>query len=276
MSKNKILIPVVVFTSLIIIIIIMLNPSHKYNKLIVNEDKWNSIIESRTENKNLLLEDIRFNDYKLIIDEKNNTLYYSVANDSQNKYNPNVSYSANNKDVKIVVLAEEITNEKVKNNYQFKIMIYDEKEYHIYNLKCTSLPILNISYSQEEEINQKNIPMEMYLYNNLSNMPNKITISSGKIKKNDDNYIFSLHMLTPGKNKRDNKLSILSMKPNSEYILTKANNTLDNVQIQGNKKHKVELFLNNEYKGVFDLGYIEDKTLTNNMPKLSEPNGVIN
>ena len=264
MSKKKILISVIIFTILIIILIIMLNPIHKYNTLVVNESKWNSIIESRIENQNLVLEDIKFNDYRLIIDEKNNNLYYSLVNDSSSKYNPNVSYSANYKNVKLVVLSDEKIFEKEKSNYQIKVMIYSEKEYHIYNLKCTDLPILNISYNKDEEINQKNIPMEMYLFDNLSNIPNKITISSGKIKMEEEKYIFSLHMLTPGKNKRDNRISILNMKPNSEYILSKVNNTSDNFQEQqdivniNNKKNRVELFLNNEYKGVYYLEYIEN------------------
>lgn len=266
MNKNKILLPVIVFTAIIIILIILLNPSHEYNKLIVSESKWNNIKESRIENEELILEDIKFNDYKLIIDEKNNTLYYSLVNDSSNRHNPDISYNANNKNVKLAVLSEKITDEKVKNNYRFKIMIYDEKQYHIYNLKCTELPILNISYNKDEEIKQKNIQMEMYLFDNLSNIPNKITISSGKIKMNEDNYIFSLHMLTPGKNKRGNKVSILNMRPNSEYILTKISNTSDNLQEQEDsiniesKKNRVELFLNNEYKGVYYLGYIQEKS----------------
>ena len=250
MSRKKIIIPVIIFTSLILVLIIVLNPSHKYNKLIISESQWNVIQESRIEGKNLILEDIKFNDYKLIIDEKSNTLYYSLINDSKNKYNPDVSYSTNNKNVKLAILSDKITDEKVKSNYQFKIMIYNEKEYHIYNLKCTDLPILNISYKRNEEINQKNIPMEMYLLDNLTNIPNKITISSGKVKMNENNYIFSLHMLTPGKNKRDNRISILNMKPNSEYILTPISNELEN---EMDRKHRVELFLNNEYKGVYSL-----------------------
>lgn len=263
MSRRKILIPVIAFTILIIALIIVLNPSHKFNRISINESKWNSIQESRIENRNLVLEDIKFNDYKLIIDENNNTIYYSVVHDSQNKYNPNVSYSTNNKNVKLAILLDEITDEKIKSNYQFKIMIYNEKEYHIYNLKCTDLPILNISYNRDEEIKQKNIPMEMYLFDNLSNIPQKITISSGKVKMEEQNYIFSLHMLTPGKNKRDNKISVLNMKPNSEYVLTKINDMSDNSQESNvnteSKRHRVELFLNNEYKGVYDLGHIDEK-----------------
>ena len=251
MSRNKILMSVIVFTIIIIILIIVLNPSSKYNNLSISEAKWNSIKESRVENKNLIVEYIEFNDYKLIIDEKNDILYYSLVNDSKSKYNPRVSYNTNNKNVKLAILSDEITDEKVRCNYQFKIMIYDEKEYHIYNLKCTDLPILNISYKEDKENEQKNVPMEMYLFNNLSNIPNKIVKSSGKIKINEDKYIFSLHTLTPGKNKRNNKISILNMKPNSEYILTQMNNASQN------KKNRVELFLNNEYKGVYMLEHVD-------------------
>lgn len=250
MSRKNILIPLIIFTVIIIVLIIVLNQSSTYKKLTINESKWHSIQEIRIENQNLVLEDIRFNDYKPIIDEKNNTIYYSIVNDSQNKYNPTVSYSTNNKNIKLAILLDEITDEKIKSNYQFKIMIYNEKEYHIYNLRCTDLPIVNISYNKDEEIKQKNIPMEMYLFDNLSNIPQKITISSGKVKMEENNYIFSLHMLTPGKNKRNNKISILNMKPNSEYVLTKVNNKTES---EINQNHRVELFFNNEYKGVYLL-----------------------
>lgn len=123
------------------------------------------------------------------------------------------------------------------------------------------MPILNISYNKKEEIKQRNIPMEMYLLDNLSNIPNKITVSKGKVKMNEDNYIFSLHMLTPGKNKRDNRISILNMKPNSEYRLEKVNIVSDTQQDKNENKEnsnpKVELFLNYEYKGMYFLENME-------------------
>lgn len=253
MDRRKILIPVIAFTGLIIILIIVLNPKQKYNKLSANISKWNGILESRIESENLVLEEIKFNDYKLIIDEKNNTLYYSLLKESRNKYNPKVEYKSSNTSTKLIILSDDITDDKIKNNYCFKIMIYNEKEYHIYNLKCTNLPILNISYNESEELKRKHIPMEIYLFDNLSKIPNRITISRGVLKKKEDNYIFSLYMLTPGKNQRDNKLSILNMKPNSEFILTSENNDMEN-------EHKVELFLNNEYKGIYVLEQIDKKT----------------
>ena len=254
MDRRKILIPVIAFTGLIIILIIVLNPKQKYNKLSVNISKWNSILESRIESENLILENIKFNDYKLIIDEKNNTLYYSLLKESRNKYNPKVEYSSNSSNTKLIILSDDITDEKIKNNHYFKIMIYNEKEYHIYNLKCTDLPILNISYNEAEESKPKHIPIEIYLFDNISKIPNRITISRGDLKKKEDDFIFSLYMLTPGKNQRDNQLSILNMKPNSDYILTTQNN-----ESQNEINNKIELFLNNEYKGVYFLKYIDKK-----------------
>lgn len=260
MSRKKVLISVITFTIIVIVLIVVFNIKQKYNKFIINQSNWDSIKESRIENNNLVLEEIRFNDYKLIIDNKNNSLYYSVVNDSKNKFNPNVSYSINNPNAVLVILEDEITEEKIKNNYEFKLMIYDENSYHIYSLKCTNLPILNIDYNEIEETNQKSFSMEMYLFDNSANIPNRITISSGKIRMNEKDFLFSLHVLTPGKNKRENKLSILNMKPNSEFELIKYNNNLQKQESSINNKEKIiELFLNNEYKGVYVL---KEKILT--------------
>ncbi|MBQ9297847.1 MAG: hypothetical protein IJ223_02235 [Clostridia bacterium] len=256
MSRNKILIPIIILTAIIILIIIILNPSTRFNKISISETKWNNIISSRTENKNLILRDLEFNDYNLVIDEKNNTVYYSLINDNKTKYNPIVSFKSKNQNIKIAILSDEITDNKVQNNYKFKIMIYNDKEYHIYNLVCTELPIVNIRYKEKVGIKQKNIPMEIYVFNNLSNTPNRIAISNGKIKIDENNYIFSLNMTTPGKNIRENRISILNMKPNSEYILKPVDSQEENVAGQP-KNHRVELFINNEYQGVYSLEYIE-------------------
>lgn len=252
MNRNKILITIIIFTAIIIFLLIVLSPNTRYKKISISESKWNSIKNSRNENQNLVLEDIKFNDYSLIIDKNSRTLYYSLVNDSKSEYNPNVSYSTKNRNVKLAILSDEITDEKVKSNYKFKIMVYNNEEYNIYDLIYTDLPIVNIKYNENIENKQKNIPMEIYVFNNLANTPNRITISKGKLKINEGgNYTFSLDMITPGNNIRDNKISILNMKPNSHYILTTEESK------DANKNHKVELFINNEYKGIYYLGYIQ-------------------
>ena len=207
-------------------------------------------METRTLNTNLVLEEINFNDYKLMID--GNTLYYSLIKDSKYSFNPKVSYVTSKENVKLAILKDEITIEKVNNDHQFKIIIYDENEYNVYTLKCTNLPILNVNYS--EEIGQKSIPMEIYLFDNMAYIPNKITISEGRIKSSDNKIIFSLHILTPGKNRRESPKSILNMKPSKEYVLTPIN---VEVEEEARMARQVELFLNNEYKGRYEIGYSE-------------------
>lgn len=236
-------------------LIVLFNPSTQYSKLCVNDDMWNSIKSSRKESENLILEDIEFNDYNLIIDKSNNTFYYSLVNDSPNKFNPSVRYKSNNANTKIVILSDEINNEKVKSNHTFKIMIYNEKEYRIYDLKCTDLPIVDIQY-EGNDIEKRN-PMKIYVFNNLSNTPNRITTSNGKFKAMGNNFAFSLNMITPGNNKRDNRISILNMRPSSEYILTPTNENSENKN--GPKGQRVELFINGSYVGTYSLGYMQER-----------------
>ena len=242
MSKKKLIIIVISITCAIIALIYILSPRSTYNTISVTESKWNSFMEARTLNTNLVLEEINFNDYKLMID--GNTLYYSLIKDSKYSFNPKVSYVANRENVKLAILKDEITIEKVNNDYQFKVMIYDEKEYNTYTLKCTTLSILNINYS--EEIGQKDIPMEIYLFDNMAHIPNKITISGGRVKASDSDIFFSLHILTPGKNRRESPKSILNMRPSKEYVLTPINGEVEEEVGMG---RQVELFLNNKYKG---------------------------
>ncbi len=250
MSKKKLIIIVISITCAIIAFIYILSPRSTYNIISVTESKWNSLMEARTLNTNLVLEEINFNDYKLMID--GNTLYYSLIKDSKYSFNPKVSYVANRENVKLAILKDEITIEKVNNDYQFKIIIYDGNEYNKYTLKCTTLPILNINYS--EEIGQKSIPMEIYLFDNMAHIPNKITISGGRIRASDDSIIFSLHILTPGKNRRESPKSILNMRPSKEYVLTPMNSGAEE---EASQEHQVELFLNSEYKGIYVIGYGE-------------------
>ena len=113
----------------------------------------------------------------------------------------------------------------------------------------------NISYNQDKDIDQNNIPMEMYLFDNYSVIPQKIVTSSGKIKRIEEGYLISLYKLTPGKNKRDNIISILNMKPSSNYLLLIPNEMIN----ENNKgKQRVELFLNNEYQGNYTIDGIEE------------------
>ena len=115
MNKNKILIIICAFTSIIVIALLIIFKTKNYNSLSINKDKWDSIVNNRNEDLNLKIDSINFNEYKLIIDESNSTIYYSIISDSNNSYNPSVKYKSNN-NTKIAILKDELSEEKIGNN----------------------------------------------------------------------------------------------------------------------------------------------------------------
>ena len=268
MNRKKLLITIIFLTIIIILLIAFLNSNKKYSSISISENKWNSIINDKVENNNLKLDLLKFNDYNLIIDNNKNTIYYSIVNESKTKYNPDVSFKTADKNIKIAVLKDDITDEKVHNNYEFKIIIYNKSEYKIYKMFCTNFPVLNISFNKKMVNSTKNIPCEIYLFDNLSDIPNKITRSRGEIKKLEDNsYRFSLIKMSPGKNERKNNISIFNMDPRSSYLLNPVNvenmESFDETGFNENN-HQVELFINGEYIGLYNLGYNLEKKTNNN------------
>lgn len=272
MNKKGLLITIIVITAVIMLLIIVLNNQISYKKLSVDSTKWESIINSRTESTNLALKSIKFNDYNLLIDENSSSLYYSVIDNISNKYEPDVSFEASSNDIKIAVLEDEITDEKIAENHQFQIVIYNDKEYRLYNLICTNLPILSINYNENTSKNN-DIPMNIYLFNNSGSSVNKVVRSKGKLNivKSDNekkDYSFSLFQESLGRNERENNISILNMSKHNEYILNSMYDDTDKIrnifstnlwnetaEEREDAYNYVELFVNGEYIGLYSLGY---------------------
>ena len=110
MNKKRLFGIILILTYLAIIIILVLNTSIKYNTLILSESEWNKIISNRNMSTSISIESIEFNDYNLLVDNKNSIIYYSVVN-SNHKYNPSIKYKTNKK-VNIKINGS-ITDEKI-------------------------------------------------------------------------------------------------------------------------------------------------------------------
>ena len=244
--------------------------------MVVNENKWTDIINKKKENNKLKIDSLVFNDYNLLIDNDNNTIYYSVV-DSLNKYNPLIKYYANDKNADLV-FNKQINDDIIKNNESVKVMIYNKDSYHIYDLISTTLPILNISYNNND--NNKRIPMDLYLFDNREKSIKRVIKSKGNISYNETDsekkdYTFSLMQESIGHNERENNLSILGMKEHSEYVLNSLHDSekirnvfttnlwnLTNDTMHNDNYEYVELFVNNSYVGLYSLGYnIEKESL---------------
>ncbi|MBR1936244.1 MAG: hypothetical protein IJ842_00975 [Bacilli bacterium] len=252
MNRKKILIVIIFFTILIITGLLIITRTDSYNSLSISQEKWDSILEKRKENLTLEIENIRFNEYDLIVDNSNSKLYYSIINDNDSSYNPSVSYKTNNK-TKLVVLKDELDESKI-GDYEFKIMIYNNSSYRTYRLVCTRFPILNITNKDKENDSSKqSILMQMYFFDNLKNSSNRILRSDGILNiENNNNYKMHLEVLSPGRNIRDNVISIMGMEPSSRYDLTKINSIQEN-RFKNEDKHIIELFIDNKYKGLYKI-----------------------
>jgi len=92
MNRKWLLGIILVITVITIGWILLFHSGTRYNRLIIEDSKWNKIITDRKESTNIILENIEFNDYKLLINTKDSALYYSVSN-TEEKYNPLITYS---------------------------------------------------------------------------------------------------------------------------------------------------------------------------------------
>ena len=239
-----IILSIVIISILIIIINIK---STKYNKYVISNDEWNKIASTRVLNTNIKIDNIRFNDYSLSLDKKSNTFYHNYSN--KDNYNPSVDYIANEK-VKIA-FSNKISEDNIK------IIIYNDKYYNEYSLVLTQIPILNIKYKEtKEEI--KHVFVDVTLYDNRIDTSQKVIKSDGKLTliENNTDYYLSLKQESLGHNERDNNISIFGMDRHDKYVLSKTN-------INNNKS--VLLFIEDEYKGIYDVSHRERNI--NNEPK---------
>ena len=246
MNKKVLLVAILVLTIITIGIILIFRSNTRYNNLVISDEKWNDIINSRIESTSISFETIKFNDYNSLIDEENSIIYYSVV-DSSKKYNPSIEYTTNVNKLKIAV-NNQITS---INDDNLKIILYDDNNYHIYSLTVTNYPILNIS-TKEQLNDKKRIDIELELFDNHDTVPQRVVKSIGKLKVIDENrkYSFSLIKESLGHNKRENHISILGMEKHDEYTLEIADSIKEN-------QRYVQFFINNKYIGIYSLSYKE-------------------
>ena len=107
-------------------------------------------------------------------------------------------------------------------------------------------PIISIT-----DYDDKKMEAKMYLFDNSREASKKVTNSmiNFRILSNGD-YALSLKQESLGRNKRDNRISILGMKKHVGYVLSKNND---------NDSKEVVLFINNEYIGNYYINYDNKK-----------------
>lgn len=291
MNKRSIIGIVIGIISIVVLAMLYFaDRSIAFNNACVNEEKWNNIIASREETDEELLTNIKFNDYDLLYDKKENKWYYSIIENARNGYNPYVKIEAD-KNVKIA-FKDKITSDLIEHNQNIEFVAYTDKEYHKYLLVCTTLPIINIDYDENTEITKyESIPMNFYLFDNREKSTQRVISSAGTIHSRGHStldypkvgYKISLKNESMGNNERDNNISLLGMRQDDDWYLYAGYNDQEKVRnvfstnlwynscarnnsygITNGVEYKyVELFLNNNYWGLYALCFpVDDKQLS--------------
>lgn len=243
------------------------------------EEIW-AIEDERQEAENALVIGMRHDDGVLGYDAQSQTFYCTIGLDFPEDAWPELRLFAQSADPDVpidVLFVDDYTYDfpadAVAEGYRYELLAYSEKEYQYFGIVFTGLPI--VALHAEDVIGDEYIPACV----NISSTQNEAITSMAKVhlrgggygKPIDKlSYRFELHQLGhDGRNKRLNA-SILGMEPDSDWLLigsaqdsTAIYNYLafdmwnrwksDQPMFMQLENHMVELFVQDEYMGLYQL-----------------------
>ena len=288
MNKKKDFLLIALLIVIIVFLSVFFNKGKSFNDLCIADD-WDNIIANRTLSNNELVDNIIFNGYNLLYDKSEGKWYYSLIEGDLDSFNPKVKYFSKQK--VDLIFKNNINNSIIENNQNIEFIVYTDTEYKTYKLVCTTLPIMNITYNDDEEIiKDATTSMSMYLFDNRKDATNRIINSIGDIRVRGrtttifpkKGYKLSLTKNPSGTNIKKNNVSLLGMMQDDDWILYAGYNDQEKIRnvfscklwndscsqdnsfnVTAGVEYKyIELFLNGKYWGLYALGYqIDEKHL---------------
>lgn len=258
----------------------------RFEKLSVGKEQFDLILNSRRyAGGSDLLEALFFDEQQLIFDASSDTFYYSLEEGSRSAYNPYVEIQSAHEKLSVAVLDAQITAQDIREAKVYQLLAYDDQSYHEYNLVCTTLPLMNIEC--DTEIGDEDAAVHMTLLDNRKGAAQKFTESDGKMHIRGGStrtypkkgYKLSLTQESLGDNIRLNKVSLLGMRQDDDWILYAAYNDPEKIRNvfssklwkntcasdnafgidNGMEYRYIELFVNHQYWGLYALGYPIDE-----------------
>lgn len=259
----------------------------RFDDLVINKDKWYDLMSRREKTSEGLIKRVSFNREDLITTDGGNEWYYSMVERREDAKNPEVSYREEG--VELAVLEDKITDEKIRSGEAIKMMAYTGEKYEIYELFVTTLPVMKISHTGPLDITKADgeVGMKMELFDNRAGATQRLTLSDGRIKVRGagtstypkKGFRINLRMMSVGENRRMNNVSLLGMRQDDDWLLYAGYNDQEKVrnvfatnlwkkgQARNNEfgldngvEYKyVELIMNDEYYGLYALGYPVDE-----------------
>lgn len=187
--KSIVLVAIAIFLARVVIFFDNgMNGNFRFTRIQISEKDYQAF-ESRVTSDKPLIKNVYFNDEKLLYDKEDNTFYYSVIEDSTDGYDPIITLLGqkvtasdviHSRNPRVAIYAEDGAAD---DNYisGVKLIIYTNNKVSISNLVFTTLPIMNLTISDETmddlELDEtyaieEYAPAEIYLYDNRADFDN--------------------------------------------------------------------------------------------------------
>ncbi len=257
----------------------------------ISEAEAEKIREARKETGGELLKTLVFNDSVLFPDESSGTFYYSLIEDDPDASDPFIRLKGKNRKVRIALTEGAITDESIRGDTPLHILAYDDRSYREYRIRCTTLPLMNISSEIEFVYGAgKDRDMQLTLLDNRAEARQRLVRLSGTIHVRGNSatlypklgFKFTLQEMSPGNHIREADRSLLGMREDGEWLLYAGYNDQERIRnvfssalwnrscaganefgiLNGMEYRFLELFMNGQYWGLYALGYpLDDKQM---------------
>ena len=253
----------------------------QFSDLLVEENEYRQILSRRTKTNTDILSNLCFNDYPLFYDELKSRWYYSV--DPQKPIlDPTVSFLSSGEKIHLA-FPEDIT---IGNSIPFAV--YTESEYRLYELTISTLPLLHIECEDSDYLTGIELSdvhkISFSMFDNRSNSLYPFVKSEGSIhirgngSRFYDKKAFRIHLIQDkgtGNNIQENQIPLLGLRKDGDWLLYAAYNDQEKIREvfssklwfescgsdnpfginNGNEYRFIELFWNQQYCGLYALGY---------------------
>lgn len=235
---------------------------------------WN-IEDTRSESAEPLVTYLENNGSVLGYDAGSNTFYCTLGMNTGTEW-PDISLCAPKADDVSICFSDDYTydwcDQAIEEGYAYELIAYTDTEYAYFNLVFTGLPIVTL-YA-EEDIDTEYVPS----FTSISSAEHSPIKSLSKVhlrgamslRAEKSSYRIELHRINQQGKDKKNKLEVLGMPADSDWLLI--SNTydfsclrnhlawemwkkwnLDQAAFSLLESRMVELFVNNEYRGLYQL-----------------------
>lgn len=286
MKKRMVVVLAVISFLFFIYLTCFLGNSVSLSAILVDEEQFGAIIEKRQESDEFLLRALFFDGQQLSYDKLTNTFYYSMAEDMGSAYDPHVEKTTScGQEISIAVLGMQISEDSLRMSKRYRMVAYSNIEYREYSIVCTTLPLMNLEC--DGDICDEKLPVRMTLFDNRRGAVTRFIESEGRISirgRSSRSYPkkgfrLSLTQESLAGNVRQNRVSLLGMRQDDDWILYAAYNDPEKVRNvfssnlwkhscagdnalgidNGMEYRYLELFINDQYWGLYALGYPIDE-----------------